>query len=149
MSIKNKDGKREHPKTYGPTRTDQAAGPATRIGNMIRRFKDTGENWPAAQQVLNFGDVSELPDLHEMMTRSTEALSAFRDLPVQIRHKCKHDAANLEEFLLNPENREMCEHYGLIEPPVDLTDAETKSIEEIRAENTPPETSPETKPVPT
>lgn len=116
MSRNNSDGDREHFKTYGPTRTDQAAGPATRIGYMINRFKNTGEKWPAAEEVLRYGDCSDIPSLHEMMTRVADANSAFQEIPVEIRHLCKHDASNLEEFLFDERNKQICIDFGLINP---------------------------------
>lgn len=116
MSIQNPEGKREHPRTYGPTRTDQAAGPATGIGAMIAKYTKLGENFPAAERVLQYGDCSEIPTMHEMLNRVADANTAFMELPAAVRHKCGHSSGNFEAMLRHPDNKKFCEEHGLFNP---------------------------------
>jgi len=64
-----------------------------------------------------YADASNLPDLRAILEYSRDAEQAFMALPANVRARFHNSAAELWEFVLDPENREEAIRIGLIDKP--------------------------------
>ncbi len=123
MSMKyGDDPRREGPTDWGVTRTKTSAEAECNINNIMKRHKRTGQLTHISNALMEYRDVSGLPDLHEAMNVVANANSLFNELPSAIRRLCHHDAANFLPFIDDPENLEVCQEHNILPPTAKAKD---------------------------
>lgn len=115
--------KRYHPKLSDKVMTDQKYKNSCDINNIVKQFAKTGI-LPTNNKMPQYGDFSAIPTLEAAFDTAQTAVDAFLSLPATIRKLLDNDPANLEKFVSNEENKEICEKYGLIEKPAKLDTAQ-------------------------
>lgn len=103
--------------TKGPSRTDISFREQTNINQIIARARQTGVLPQPNLERGFYGDVSNLPSgtLLEAFERVQTAQSLFMDLPSEVRRSMHNDPARLEDWLRDPENRDVAVRHGLLQ----------------------------------
>lgn len=114
----------------GVGRTKQSPAAECDINVLLRKYKQAGELSHISNHLNQYRDLTGTPDLHEAMNIVADANSEFEHLPAEVRAECGHDASNFLPWIDNPDNQDTAEKYGLL--PMDLSEAETSSIAEMR-----------------
>jgi len=96
------------------------------INSIMKRFQKTGAIDHVAKHQPQYG-VSTPQSLHEAMNIVTKAESMFADLPSSLRRRFNGSAAEMLEFVQNPENEEEAKKLGLA-----LSDKAAAKAAEIR-----------------
>ncbi len=112
MSMRGTPGRKE----WGPSLTKQSARDECDINFIVKRFTKTGQLTHISDGLLEYRDLSGIPDLHEAMTIVADANSLFQELPAEIRKACGHDAGNFIPFIEDEENFDQCVEWGLLPP---------------------------------
>lgn len=110
------------PVDWGITRTKQSEEKACNINNIVKKFKRGGELTHISNALMQYRDVSGIPDLHEAMNVVANANSLFAEMPAEVRKACQHDAANFLPFIDNPDNLEECQAMGILPPTAQAKD---------------------------
>ena len=97
-----------------PILTDQSFKNACDINNIMAQYAKTGLLPQGATQEPRYIDNTQIPTLEEAYRVVNQANQAFYDLPATIRRLLDNDPSQLENFVANPENREILEKHGLI-----------------------------------
>lgn len=101
--------------------TDQSHKKSCDINNIVKQFAKTGQ-LPDNHKVPTYGDFSEVPTLETAFDVAHAAQEMFYQLPSTLRKLIDNDASKLEAFVLNDENKEICQKYGLRKKPVQIID---------------------------
>lgn len=115
---------------WGPSLAIQSAQNECDINFIVKRFTKTGQLTHIREGLMEFRDMSGIPDLHEAMTIVADANSLFQELPAEIRAACGHDASNFIAYVDDEENHDQCVEWGLLPPtPEGVKKAETPKAE--------------------
>lgn len=120
------ESKTEQPTDWGVSRTKQSATNETDINFIINRYKKTGELQHVSSALMEYRDISGLPDLHAAMNMIAEAQSQFEELPGRTRALVNHDVGKFIPFVDDPANLEVCIEHGLL--PESARPAEEKIV---------------------
>lgn len=112
---------RHHAKLSDKKVTDQSYKKACDINNIVKQFNATGK-LPTTNKVPQYGDYSEMPTLETAFAIAHNASKLFMELPSDIRKLINNDASQLENFISQPENEDLCLKYGLIEKKIPQID---------------------------
>lgn len=128
--------KRHHPKLSDKKVTDQSFKKSCDINNIVSQFAKSGRI-PETNKIPHYGDYSETPTLETAFEVAQNASNAFMQLPSNIRKLINNDPSQLENFIANSENKDLCIQYGLLEKKTPVIDKktiadETKPITEIK-----------------
>jgi hypothetical protein len=121
-------------KLSGVSKTDQSYKKSSCINNIVKTFAKTG-HLPAGKRDLSFADVSEVPSLMEMHEISLRASQLFMELPADIRRLMDNDPTQLEQFIADPKNKQICIDNGLLEKEIVKHVPENHGKLEKEAEN--------------
>ncbi len=119
--------------------TDQSAKNSCDINNIVKQFMKTGV-LPTSNKIPRFGDFSETPTLEAAFDVAHAAQEAFYQLPSAIRKMIDNDPSQLEKFISDPENNQLCVKYGLLankkieKAPPKTTETPTPKEEEAKPE---------------
>lgn len=117
MQIKTKPCRaveRRHTKLDSKRITDQSYKKHCDINNVVGQFLKTGI-MPTSTKIPQYGDFSDVATLEDTFLTVNEAREAFYQLPATIRKLIDNDPSKLELFIKNPENKEICLKFGLLE----------------------------------
>ncbi len=128
--------KRHHPKLSDKKMTDQSYKKSCDINNIVAQFAKNGRI-PESTKVPQYGDFSEVPTLESAFDVAHAASKAFMELPSTVRKLINNDPSQLENFIANSDNKEICLKYGLLEKKQPVIDKkpiteETKPIPETK-----------------
>lgn len=104
--------KRHHPILTDTIKTDQSYKKSCDINNIVKQFSKTGI-LPNSTKIPQYGDFSEAPTLEAAFDVAHAASKAFQSLPSDIRKLLGNDPSQLENFIANEDNKEICLKYGL------------------------------------
>lgn len=110
--------KRFHPNRGEKTITDQSQKKQCDINNIVKQFQKTGR-LPENTKVPQYGDYSETPTLETAFKIAHNARDAFMALPSELRKLIDNDPSQLENFIADDDNLDLCYKYGLKNRPVD------------------------------
>ncbi len=107
--------------------TDQSMKKACDINNIVKQIAKTGVIPPltGAERYLDCTDIPTLEESHEIIKAAS---NAFYTLPSDIRKLMDNDPSQLQNFVSDDNNREMCLKYGLIEK---ITQEKTPEIPKV------------------
>lgn len=108
--------KRHHPKLSDKKITDQSYKKSCDINNIMKMASKTGR-LPENTKIPQYGDFSETPTLETAFEVAHAAANAFMQLPAEVRKLIDNDPSKLENFVSNPENKDLCIKYGLMDKP--------------------------------
>lgn len=137
MSMNNENpGERPTLKNCGPGVAKQEFKEQTDINTIIAHYKKTGELSHIREELGQYVDMRNIPDLQAVLTIAADAHSAFEELPSEVRKACGHDVGNFTEFVQDPENLEFCTQHGLFSPakPVPISPSPPETPAESPAE---------------
>ena len=97
-----------------PILTDQSYKNACDINIIMANYAKTGLLPTFREQNPIYIDNTTIPNLMEAFEISNRAIEMFNDLPPDVRRLMDNDPANLEQFVLNPENAEILAKNGMI-----------------------------------
>lgn len=86
------------------------------INNILRQFNITGQ-LPAAVQIPQYGDFTEVTDYHSALNLVQKADEAFMGLPAHIRARFDNDPGALLDFVNDEANRAEAEKLGITNLP--------------------------------
>jgi len=109
-----KDEKPTGPKDWGVSRTKQSEEKKCNINNIIKMYTKTGELQHISKTLMEYRDMSGIPDLHTAMNIVADAQSTFMELPAHIRAKCNHDVGAFLNYFDNPDNAEELVDAGVL-----------------------------------
>lgn len=118
-----------------PKLTEQHHAKACDINNIVAQFQKTGI-MPQSFKIPNYLDNTSTPDLVDVFYTVQEAQEAFLTLPSNIRKLMDNDPAQMERFMLNPENTDILKKHGLL---VDKPQTQQKSTQEPETKKETPE----------
>lgn len=101
--------------TGDPGKTDQSGSKDADINNIVATYHKTGV-FPEKGHEL-FADVSDAPSYQDAMQTIINAENAFMALDAKTRKRFDNDAAQMLNFLHDPENRAEAIKLGMIEAP--------------------------------
>lgn len=113
--------------------TDQSFKKACDINNIVKQFTKSGK-LPVNTKVANYGDYSETPTLEMAFEIAQMASDQFMTLPAEVRRLMDNDASQLENFISDEGNKEICLKYGLLEEKAQVID-EKPVIEDTSINN--------------
>jgi len=114
--------------------TDQSYKKSCCINNIVKQFQKTGKI-PESNKVPQFGDFSEVPSLEQAYEVTIAAAKTFNALPADIRKLIDNNPSQLESFVLNDDNKEICYKHGLLTKP-ELVQDPRKRTETVKTEVT-------------
>lgn len=121
---------RHHPKLSAKKMTDQSYKKSCDINNIVNQFTKTGR-LPENTKVPTYGDFSETPTLEAAFDVAHAARDAFQQLPSAFRKLIDNDPSQLENFIADETNNDLCYKYGLkVKPepkPAEPISTETNS----------------------
>lgn len=118
--------------------TDQSEKQSCCVNHMMKQYAKTGLLPSVNRKEPVYGDLSEVPNFMQAHEIMQHAKTLFYELPSEIRNKMNHDPAQLEMFIKDPANREICAKYKLIilkDDPA-AKDAPKKEIKEKEVKKT-------------
>ena len=122
----------------GPeTKTLQSSEAECNINNIMARYNRPSDLAPIAEHLLQYADMTGIPDMHAALTAVTDARARFAELPADVRDRCGHDVGNFIQLMEDPDFREEAVEFGLIEEP--KTTLPTGTGTESNPVPTPPE----------
>lgn len=96
-------------------KTDQSARDECDINTIMARYARTGVLPAARDAIAQYADVSAL-DFQQAQLLVAGAMSAFEELPSELRSRFGNEPAALLGFLENPANRAEAIKLGLVKP---------------------------------
>lgn len=97
-----------------PILTDQSDAQLCDVNYIMTQYVKTGLLPENLNMNSRFMDNTTVPTLEEAFDIVKSANNAFYNLPAQIRRQMDNDPAQLENFILNPDNEDTLVKYGLI-----------------------------------
>lgn len=122
-----------------PSMTEQHFKDECDINNIVKSFQATGV-LPQGNREPLFGDFSEFPtDLQSSQQYFDDAAARFMELPATLRREFDNDPVKLLAFLQDENNRDRAIQLGLVNAPVQSTQANVSSgnTANVQQENTP------------
>lgn len=108
----------------GHSMTKQAFKDEVNINNIVARYTPEMLNRPLSDD--NFGDFSDVPDLHAMYERIENAKESFYMLPSKVRMRFENDPLAFIEFASDARNLDEMREMGLAHPkPADDSSVST------------------------
>jgi hypothetical protein len=98
----------------GPSLTKQAFKDEVNINNIVARYTPDMQGPPLSEK--NFGDFSDVPDLHGLYERMENAKESFYQLPSKVRMKFANDPLAFMEFASDESNLDEMREMGLAHP---------------------------------
>jgi phage internal scaffolding protein len=101
--------------------TDQSDLKASDINNIMRQYAKTGVLPNLKDRVAQYIDNTQIPSYMEALEQIQGAKEMFLELPSNLRKMMDNNPNNLEKFIKDPENEDICLKYGILEkekPPV-------------------------------
>lgn len=99
-----------------PELTDQSSKKMCDINNIITQYTKTGILPHVSKAVGRFIDNTQVLPLEEAHAIITHAKELFYQLPAQVRKMMDNDPTQLNDFLNNPDNRDLLIKHKLLEP---------------------------------
>lgn len=104
-----------------PTMTIQSEKDSCDINFIMERYERTGIMQHVAAVQPLYEDVADIQDFQSSLLITEKAQAAFDALPARLRKELDNNPAQLVPFIQNPDNRERCYEYGLLNrPPVEV-----------------------------
>lgn len=121
---------------WGKSRTKQSFKDQCDINIIMARYNKTGDLTHISQAIPQYGDFSNVPDLHGAMNQVRDAQAEFLLFPAKIRDRFGNDPDQLIQFMSNPDNLKEAVELGLVQvqpgekeaslsPPAPVTDPVT------------------------
>lgn len=104
-------------KTVGDSLTQQHFKEECEVINIIKKHDRNGIIEHVQRGQARYGDFSEVHDYREALDLVRNAKEEFMAIPSDIRKKFDNDPGKFYEFVSNPDNKEVLEKMGFIEPP--------------------------------
>ena len=123
--------------------TDQSDKNSADINNIVANYHKTGLLPEVRNKVARYVDNTNVMDLMEAHQFISEAKQMFMELPAHIRKLMDNDPRNLEQFISNPENKEVLVKYGVLEENKKVIDDTVKPKQDV--ETSPPKPKTEVK----
>lgn len=106
-----------------PSLTLQGPAHDADINTIAKAFGLNAKNMPIPPEIFDprhYADLSEAPDLREILDLGLEAQRQFGRLPAELRAMFNHDPVALWDFVQNPANASKAVELGLlsVRPPV-------------------------------
>lgn len=83
------------------------------INNIISKYRRSGLLSHVAQFQGKYGDVSQIGDYQDCLSKVNQANDMFGSLPANVRKKFHNNPAEFLDFALNPENSQGLIDLGL------------------------------------
>lgn len=99
-----------------PTITQQHFAAECNINQIIARFNKTGVLGDGKPTPPSYADVSLFGDFRESQEKIQKGKAAFAAMPVEVRRLAGGDPSRLWDVLVNPENRQILENAGVLNP---------------------------------
>lgn len=112
---KKRESKRTHPILSDKQLTDQSHKGMVDINSIMEKYRKTGMLPQFREKIPLFIDNTGIASVEEAHALVREANYLFEQIPSQVRKMMDNNPANLVDFVLNPENKEICLKYGLLE----------------------------------
>lgn len=96
-----------------PSMTKECFAVDADLNVLVQRFGITGVPVTPLDP-SQFGDYSDAPDLRGALEIMRDAEDAFNNLPARVRRRFDNSAADLWDFLQNPENMAEAEELGIV-----------------------------------
>lgn len=97
-----------------PILTDQSYKNACDINIIMANYAKTGLLPDSGMKQPFYIDNTEIPNLMEAFDISNRAIDMFYELPADVRKLMDNNPANLENFVLNPENTDILRKHGIL-----------------------------------
>ena len=112
----------------GESLTIQAAAIDQDINEIVRRYGIGEGTFPPPLDPSAWADVTNMPDLRDILEIQREAADYFRALPARIRNRFRNDPLELLTFVQDPENLEEGIALGIFEKKAPAEPAEAMTL---------------------
>lgn len=97
-----------------PLITDQSFKAACDINNIMKLYEKTGMLPQQNTIPPRFIDNTQIPSLEEAFNVVKRAYDSFNDLPPAVRKLMDNDPSQMENFISDHNNADLCVKYGLL-----------------------------------
>lgn len=128
--------KRHYAKLSDKKLTDQSYKKMCDINEIIAQYRRTGMLPHMKQKQPMYVDTTELPNFLEAFSIVQEAKDLFYELPSDVRKLMNHDPSQLESFIKDEENKDICIKHNLFTKKIvsDATAPEQSDIKDSSKE---------------
>jgi phage internal scaffolding protein len=129
--------------TIGESLTEQSYAHDAKIQNIIKSYDSRGFFDTINRNPDQYGDFTQVTDLHTAMNKIQDAKDNFMTLPSRIREKFQNDPRSFYEFASKEENFEELVDMGIAteKVPVETPKESSPVVEEKASPSVPSESS--------
>lgn len=97
-----------------PQLTDQSMAKSTEINNILKMYSSQNINPAQPIDPSLFRDNTNIPSIIDAYNIVNKAQEAFYALPADVRKLMDNDPSKLEDFILDPENKDLLIKRGVL-----------------------------------